>query len=351
MLPTDTPRERDALKGSKLEVDRWGRPESISRTVPFEREDPFVRRSLVLWEGGRWIGNGVSYGPHRDGQRPGGPDPTREQIREDLRLLSRQWSLLRLYGSVGPARTVLEVIEDEGIGMKVMLGVWIAPEERTGKDGQLREEIPEARSANRREVEEAIELANRYPRVVSAICVGNETQVFWSAHRSSPEALVRSVREVRAGVRVPVTVADDFNFWNKPESYPIAEELDFLVLHAHPMWNGLQLEEALAWTRDTYESIRAGHPGQLVVLGEAGWATHKHNEGEQATLIRGRPGEVEQATFYREFTRWAQEARVPSFFFEAFDENWKGGFHPDEVEKHWGLFRADRSPKKALSRD
>ena len=31
-----------------------------------------------------------------------------------------------------------------------------------------------------------------------------------------------------------------------------------------------------------------------------------------------------------------------------FDENWKGGAHPAEVEKHWGLYRADRSAKLAV---
>jgi exo-beta-1,3-glucanase (GH17 family) len=48
-------------------------------------------------------------------------------------------------------------------------------------------------------------------------------------------------------------------------------------------------------------------------------------------------------------TRWARESGTTTFFFEAFDENWKGGDHPDEVEKHWGLFRADRTPKPALA--
>jgi len=41
--------------------------------------------------------------------------------------------------------------------------------------------------------------------------------------------------------------------------------------------------------------------------------------------------------------------RIPTFYFEAFDENWKGGDHPDEVEKHWGVFRADRTPKAAVA--
>ena len=35
----------------------------------------------------------------------------------------------------------------------------------------------------------------------------------------------------------------------------------------------------------------------------------------------------------------------PPRTFEAFDENWKGGPSPEETEKHWGLFRADRTPK------
>ncbi|TFG39021.1 MAG: glycosyl hydrolase, partial [Chromatiales bacterium] len=36
------------------------------------------------------------------------------------------------------------------------------------------------------------------------------------------------------------------------------------------------------------------------------------------------------------------------FFFEAFDEPWKGSeFDPLGAEKHWGLFNVDRTPKQA----
>ena len=38
-----------------------------------------------------------------------------------------------------------------------------------------------------------------------------------------------------------------------------------------------------------------------------------------------------------------------AFTFEAFDENWKGGPEPDDAEKHWGFFRADRTPKPAVA--
>jgi exo-beta-1,3-glucanase (GH17 family) len=66
-------------------------------------------------------------------------------------------------------------------------------------------------------------------------------------------------------------------------------------------------------------------------------------------LIKGQAGEAEQKQFFEELTEWSQANKVVTFYFEAFDENWKGGRHPDEVEKHWGLYRADRSPKPAIS--
>jgi len=309
-----------------------------------------VIREFRPYLGERWIGNAVSYGPHRDGQYPGGPAPSREQIREDLGILLRHWNLLRTYGAIGPAEQMLEIIHKENLDMKVMLGVWIAVEERRGENGEIIKSFPEAREANRREVETGIRLANAYPDIVVAVCVGNETQVDWSAHRSPLDILIGYVRTVRAGTKAPVTVADDYNFWNKPESHTLTPELDFVVLHAHPMWNGILADDAVDWTRDTYRTIQAEHPKRLVVYGETGWATMVHTEGEQARLIKGRPGETEQAAYFDAVTLWAERERVTVFFFEAFDENWKGGEHPNEVEKHWGLYRADRTPKLAVNR-
>ncbi|MBK7190296.1 MAG: hypothetical protein IPH86_16895 [bacterium] len=161
--------------------------------------------------------------------------------------------------------------------------------------------------------------------------------------------LLAALRLAHASVQVPVTTADDFNFWNKPESAAVAAEVDFITLHAHPLWNGRQLEEALPWLRAQLDEVAALHPDRTVVIGETGWATQRHTEGEQATLMKGRLGEAEQKLFHDEVRAWAAEARVTVFFFEAFDENWKGGAHPDEVEKHWGLWRADRTPKAALA--
>jgi exo-beta-1,3-glucanase (GH17 family) len=45
---------------------------------------------------------------------------------------------------------------------------------------------------------------------------------------------------------------------------------------------------------------------------------------------------------------WVEEERILTFFFEAFDETWKGSPEILEPEKHWGLFKIDRSPKLVM---
>jgi exo-beta-1,3-glucanase (GH17 family) len=314
-----------------------------------DSQTPFTIRAFDPVSGSRWIGNAVSYGPHRDGQRPGGPDPSAAEISQDLQLMLPHWNLLRVYSSRGPTETLLELIRRDGLDMKVMLGVWIAAEEKRDDTGAVLERFPENVTANQQELEKAIVLAEQYPDIIVAVCVGNETQVYWSAHRSPLDILIGHVRQIRARVSQPVTVADDYNFWNKPESRELAAELDFITMHAHPMWNGKQLDEALAWTAGQVQAIGEFHPDRLVVLGETGWATQVHDEGEQARLITGRFGEAEQKVFHDQARAWADSTRTVVFYFEAFDENWKGGPHPDEVEKHWGVYRADRTAKAALA--
>ena len=191
-------------------------------------------------------------------------------------------------------------------------------------------------------------MANAFPDIALAVIVGNETQIEWSDHRVAPAVLIGWLREARARTQAPVTTADDFGFWVTEQSGAVAAEVDFLDVHAYAMWAGQQLEQALAFTQEKLAAVARRHPGRTLVLGEFGWATRRHSEGEQAKLIKGAWGESQQAAFYRQAREWTTAERIPNFWFEAFDENWKGGAHPDEVEKHWGLFRADRAPKQAL---
>ncbi|HSG29113.1 MAG TPA: glycosyl hydrolase family 17 protein [Candidatus Krumholzibacterium sp.] len=311
---------------------------SVLLPALFSCADGIAVRSFNPEADGKPIYNAVCYGPHRDGQRPGGKGPSAPELLEDLRLIQPHWNLIRVYGSAEFAETMLSVIRENDLDIKVMLGAWIAPEE----------DSPDAAAANEREIAQAIRLAGEFPSIVAAVSVGNETQVFWSGHRTGLDILIGHVDRVRESVSVPVTVADDFNFWNKPESRKLSSRIDFITMHAHPMWNGQLLDGALGWLEERVAEVQALHPSRKIVIGETGWATSVHDEGEQGELIIGSPGEEEQKFFYDTVREWASAGGRTVFFFEAFDENWKGGDHPAEVEKHWGMFRADRSPKAAM---
>ena len=291
-------------------------------------------RSLEGTLGGLPPSRGIAYGMHRDGQRPGGASPTREEMAEDLRLLRGRWTLLRVYGADPVTEELLALIRDEKLPFRVLLGAWIAPG---------------APEANRKQVEAALRLAREYPGIVAALCIGNETQVSWSAHRLPADELVGWIREARRGTALPVGTADDYGYWIEPGSAAVAREVDFLAVHVHPLWNGKGLAEGLAFTRDRLDAVAAVHPGVPIVIGETGWATRRGHDGDQGKLIRGEVGEVEQAAFLREYLAWVDGKGIPAFWFEAFDENWKGGPSPDDVEKHWGLFDAARRPKQAAA--
>jgi len=283
--------------------------------------------------------NAISYGPFRDGQSPEGESPTVEQLTEDLGIISKHWSVIRMYGSRGSTEKVLKIIDNEKIKLKIYLGAWIANE----SDSIISK-------ANREELNKTIELANQYPEIVEAVIIGNETQVFWTWNKVDFEVMKEYIIQVKSAVTQPVTTADDFNFWNKPEGAELAKYVDFILVHIHPLWAGVELDKAVNWVSTIYSETKALFPGKQTVIGETGWATQVHNKGEQATLINGVAGEKEQAHYYNQIINWSKENQVTTFFFEVFDERWKGGDHPDEVEKHWGVINSDRTPKYVLEK-
>lgn len=300
-----------------------------------------VKRNFNPAINGKWIGNGISYGAFRDGEGPGNGLTSKANILEDLEIIARRWNLIRLYGSDPQSENILEVIKENDLPIRVMLGAWLDAH-KSGQD-------------NNQQVKLAIEFANRFPQIVVAVNVGNEIFVDWSWHRMDDvDKVIGQIREVRASIPQPVTVSDDYNFWNKPHAKKVADELDFICLHGYALWNSQQLEQGMEWTKSTYQDIQSRHPDHKIALCETGWATSKVSTGDsdEAKLVIGKVGELEQKIFFDEYDEWVNRNEVISFYFSSFDENWKGGFDGDnptaKMEKHWGLYKADRSPKKAI---
>jgi len=328
---------------SKAELDEIRLELESEQSV--ERKAPFSIRQFKPYMDDEWIGNAISYGCYRAGQAPGENGPGRDEILEDLNIIKEHWNLIRVYNADDDTENILEVIRSNNLPIKVMMGVWLAHEEND----------PKTKQENINNALRSIELAHEYPNIIAAINVGNETQVFWSWHRMKTDNLIRYIRTVRNNTPVPVTSADDYNFWNKPESQVVAAELDFIVTHIYPLWNGKKVENSIEWLNENYLDIQQKHEGKQLVLGEIGWATkynaEKKGDGEQGSLIKGDVSITTQGKFLIKFNKWVNDNKVTAFFFEAFDEPWKGGGKnsgPNEIEKNWGIFYEDRTPKESF---
>ena len=69
-------------------------------------------------------GNAICYSGYREGQSPDRHlFPSVAQIREDLHLLAPHWQLLRLYDCSPHAERVLQVIAEDRLHFRVLLGV------------------------------------------------------------------------------------------------------------------------------------------------------------------------------------------------------------------------------------
>jgi exo-beta-1,3-glucanase (GH17 family) len=272
-------------------------------------------------------GRAICYSGYRDGQSPdGGARPSQDQVAEDLRILERNWRLIRVYAADRHGEDVLEVIRREKIDLEVMLGIWLDRE-------------PGAEQKNARQIADGIRLANEYEEIVVAVNVGNEVLIEWTAHPVHEDQVIRYVREIRAGVTQPVTVADNYVWW-RDHGAALAREVDFITIHVYPLWEGRDIDEGLSYTIENFESVRAAHPDHTIVIGEAGWATY--TEGNLHVPRGG--DERKQQRYYVELMDWARDNRVTVFIFEAFDEPWKG----TGTEGYWGLFTADRKAKPVM---
>ena len=291
--------------------------------------------------------NAICYSGYREGQYPGGTYPSYDEIREDLLILASNWKYLRLYDCTPHAETVLRVIADEALDFKVMLGMDMAAEMSNphcpwGAD--FSEETLDAnRKTNNEQIEKAIALANRYQDIVFSVSVGNEASVEWTDHMVPVDSLVAYVLKLKSTIRQPVTFCENYVPWTY-KLEPLAEVLDFISIHTYPAWEYRTVEDALEYTKQNFHSVVDHYPGKPVVITEAGWTTASNGRG----IEPWNASEELQAKYYSELLEWTTDEKILTFVFEAFDEPWKGSPDPLEPEKHWGLFKLDRTPKLVM---
>ena len=309
----------------------------------------------------------VSYSPFRTGNRDT-EIPTEAHVEQDLNLLvAGNFRLIRLFDSSDKvAKLTLEVIKNKGLDIKVHLGAYV----NSYKYVYNPPVVESIKAANQAELDRLINLAADYKDIVLAVSVGNETMVSWSPVPIDPEDMAAYISYVRPKVTQPVTTDDNFVFYAEIPKR-ISDLIDFASIHTYTeidtkfpdspyFWDWRQegvavvggdktaratamMNAAMVATRAQYQMVRdsldrKGLRNVPIVIGETGW------NAEDVNGLRFRTSPVNQKMYFSRLETWRAEGRVGSgpanvFYFEAFDEPWKGG------DDKWGLFNVNRQAR------
>lgn len=287
----------------------------------------------------------INYSGYREKQSPRYQAyPSKEEILEDLKLLQEDFYYLRIYDCSLHAYRTMEVIEENDLPFQVMLGLSLKAEVNHENHPYFyhysEEQLAEHKIANVDRVSEIISFAKRYRHYVSAISIGNEIRSMWSNNRVSEDTLVRIAKRIQEETKIPVTYCEEYQHWVEGLE-ELAQQVDFISLHTYPAWQGCKIEESMSRAIFNYNEVQHKYPDKYCIITETGWPTMSHGSKikiEDATIEH-------QKRYNKEISDWGKKNNTLVYLFEAFDEPWKGGDHPSEPEKHWGIYDINRVKK------
>jgi glucan 1,3-beta-glucosidase len=256
----------------------------------------------------------VSYAPFRGAQTP--LEPTTyidaDQIEQDLIQLARISECVRTYSIENGLDQVPAIAAK--VGIKVIQGIWLG-------SNKLK---------NQQQIAIAVNLIKRYPKVITAVVVGNE--VLLRGEMTTAD-LAATIRSVKVQVRVPVTYADVWEYWLRNRE--IYDTVDFVTVHILPYWEDVPIRAKLAAAHvdAIRQQVAVAFPGKEILIGETGWpSAGRMREGAL-------PSRANQARVVSEILDLAKRENFRVNLIEAYDQPWKRRLE-GTVGGYWGLFDA-----------
>ena len=258
---------------------------------------------------------GFAFSPFAQGEDPALQRmPTEERIDRDLALLSGKTNAVRTYSTLGPLAAVPRLADKHDIN--VALGAW----------------IDSNRASNEREIDGAIALARTHRNVVRVL-IGNEVVLRGDVPLDEMYAYLERAREA---IHQPVGTAEPWHVWLANPG--LADHVDFIAIHLLPYLEGVPVDQAVEFSVQRYEQVRARFPGKPIIIGEVGWPSNgRTREGAVASMAN-------EALFLRRFLERAKAEGYIYYLMEAFDQPFKANYE-GAVGAYWGVYDVDRQPK------
>ncbi len=321
-------------------------------------------------------GKAVNFSVFRAGGPNVGEIPSDADVLEDLSLVDAAgYNLLRTFGADAVTEKILRLAAANYPDLKFQLGMFIAGIAVGASCG--------SNPITADQINTAIRFANQYPSVVT-VSVGNETSFFRANLPIS--CLEGYIQTVRSQVTQPVTADDDFTFYILAESDPILRAIDFVSIHTYPIsrsgqWDWRQtstpagpnraaamMNESFGFASSTFDLVAsrlyrsaAGNTERVeaslpIVVGETGWKAVQTRPTSEIETYAANP--VNAKWYFDLMNSWevgavgqpprgAPGGPPTVFFFEAFDETWKG-INVEPFDDGWGLWDKFRLPRYAL---
>ncbi|KJV06166.1 exo-beta-1,3-glucanase [Methylocucumis oryzae] len=264
--------------------------------------------------------NSLSYAPFREGQSPmDGKFPSKQEIEQDLHLLSKQTHSIRTYASAEGTMPEIPALARK-YGLTMIQGAWLGG----------------IKKGNELEINELIRSANANPDVVKRVIVGNEVLLRGDL---KPEALIEYIRAVKREVKQPVSYAD---VWSMYMKYPeLIKEVDYITIHILPYWEDepIAVEVAPKHIEKIYQHVQKEAesiaPNKPILIGESGWPSAGKQRGWAV------PSVINEAKFIRGLIQVANANQFDYNIVEAINQPWKSELE-GVVGANWGLLSVDR---------
>lgn len=273
---------------------------------------------------------GVNFSPYYGAEDPNRGDGqiTDQELRARMEAIAPSVSWIRSFGCNEDLREVGEY--GHALGLHTAVGAWIGQETEAGL------------AENQRQIGclcEEIAKGN-----VDLAIVGSEALLRGDV---TAEELLGYLTQVKACVAAsghpdtPVTYADVYGVLLANQV--LLDASDVVFANLYPYWEGVVVDQAVAYVNTWYQMLEAAAPGKPVWVSESGWPSCGDAQNDAV------PSPENAGDYFVDFVSWAEDNEVPYLWFSAVDEPWKAA-HEGPQGACWGLWDETGQLKPEMAR-